>query len=754
MGWPTPQDYNEAMQAPWLNLNDRALKSGKPALDFLGLPRPMTGAFASVYRVECEGRTYAVKLFLRKVPDQQSRYAELSKSINSKDLFYTVGFQYQHEGVTIRGENYPLLKMDWAEGVNLDAYVADHLAEPGALSVLLHHFRKMTNKLRQSGVAHGDLQHGNILVKNGELRLVDYDGMYVSQLKGLRSNELGHSNFQHPARSAEHFAPYLDNFSAWSIHTSLLCLSVDPSLWQKLSAGDDCLLFRKADYATPLASDAFKLLENHESESIRTNAKLLRYILTYPVEQVPPLDERITDVGKLPPIQRPGVTQAQASTSEKGRTPQAPDSHPKPIVGLSSPAAAWTNSASLTSKSTTLGTNSNSDSDSSLNATAPNIGQAKNASPAATNAVTAPATANNTPIVGFDWGWDFNKAEPAGGNGLPDWLESTASVTYTPPPAESKQNKARVLAEAGAWPRYDQYKQAFSEPEWSCIDPELKRGKLVPENKGLGTHGFVFHLRCPTRHVAVKCFKEHLPDRQQRFEAIRKYVGGEARRYFIDFDYLPEGIIVGDLCFPVLKMEWTTPTLGEFINTNLRNKSRLSSLSDKFHTMIRALQILGIAHGDLEPDNIMVVNGDFKLVDYDGMYIPELEGLPGIEKGHPAFQHPGRSEAYFGPNLDYFSAWILDAELAYMKIDPQLWAQAEIRSQVAVAKTSRVASLQDFSFLDTHPSKSVKHTAEVLRKLLDYDFDALPPFDPKAPLYTVGDKRPPQYFLDRGYPQL
>src|SRR5271156_4139661 len=146
MGWPTPQDYNEAMQAPWLNLNDRALKSGKPALDFLGLPRPMTGAFASVYRVECEGRTYAVKLFLRKVPDQQSRYAELSKSINSKDLFYTVGFQYQHEGVTIRGENYPLLKMDWAEGVNLDAYVADHLAEPGALSVLLHHFRKMTNK--------------------------------------------------------------------------------------------------------------------------------------------------------------------------------------------------------------------------------------------------------------------------------------------------------------------------------------------------------------------------------------------------------------------------------------------------------------------------------------------------------------------------------------------------------------------------------------------------------------------------------
>src|SRR5277367_523436 len=183
MSWPTPQDYNEAMQAPWLNLSDRALRSGKPALDILGLPRPMTGAFASVYRVDCEGRSFAVKLFLRKIPDQQLRYTELSQAINSKELDYTVGFQYQPAGIQIRGEQYPILKMDWVEGDNLDTYIAEHVSESRTITLLLHHFGKMVVRLQQYGVAHGDLQHGNILVKDAEMKLVDYDGMYVPRLR-------------------------------------------------------------------------------------------------------------------------------------------------------------------------------------------------------------------------------------------------------------------------------------------------------------------------------------------------------------------------------------------------------------------------------------------------------------------------------------------------------------------------------------------------------------------------------------------
>ena len=681
MSWPTPQDYNEAMQSPWLNLNDRALKSGKPALDFLGLPRPMTGAFASVYKLECDGKSYAVKLFLRNIPDQLMRYTELSNSINSKELQYTVGFQYQPEGISIRGKNYPILKMDWVEGENLDQYVADHLSEPGSLSILLHHFRSMTKTLTKSGVAHGDLQHGNIIVNDGDLRLVDYDGMYVSKLKGMKSNELGHPNFQHPSRSGDHFGPYLDNFSAWAIQTSLLSISVDPSLWDKLSAGDDCLLFRRADFEKPLESDVFKVLENHDSEPIRTHAKLLRCILTYPLEQVPPLDENIMHVDHLPPIKPVEVT-SQRTTQQKF------------TVDTSQYVMGAADFYSASGASATSGTSGAS-------------GASGASAASAASGFKSPSPANSA---------------------LPDWMQSG--------PIVQPRETARIADGSMQWPRYEQYRQVlkFDDPESSLSDTELKQGRFVPEIKGLGNSGFVFHLRCPNRHVALKCFKEHLPDRQQRYEAIKKYVNSDARRYFTDFEYQPEGIRVGQLWYPTLKMEWLSPTLGEYINANIRNKSRLAALSERFESMVLALQTLGIAHGDLEPDNIMVVGGDLKLVDYDGMYLPELEALSGIERGHPAFQHPGREAHHFGPGLDNFSAWILAAELSYLKIDPMLWAQAEIRSQAAVAKTTRAS--HDSSFLDTHPSKSVRHTGDVLRKLLDYSFDSIPPFDPRSPIFT------------------
>ncbi len=677
MGWPTPQDYNEAMQSPWLNLNDRALKSGKPALDFLGLPRPMTGAFASVYKLECDGKSYAVKLFLRNIADQLLRYTELSNSINSKELNYTVGFHYQPAGVNIRGQNYPLLRMDWVEGENLDQYVAEHLGEPGSLSLLLHHFRTMTKRLQKFGVAHGDLQHGNILVNNGDLKLVVYDCMYVSRLKGMRSNELGHPNFQHPHRTADHYGPYLDHFSAWAIQTSLLCVSVDPSLWDKLSGGDDCLLFRRSDFENPLESDAFTLLENHESEPIRTQAKLLRYMLMYPPEHVPPLDENIMDVTHLPVIRPPEVIVGQAKAETKFKF------------------------------------------DGSHHATGATALGGSSAGTSARAEIVPPANASN----------------------LPDWMQPGPIIQ----PPITRRPSVRTADGNVKWPRFDEYRQVLNEPDLAFLDPELRQAKFMPEMRGLGTHGFAYHLRTPSRHIAIKCFKEFLPDRKKRFDTIKKYVNSDARRYFVDFEYQAEGIKVGDFWFPIVKMEWLSPPLGEYINANLRNKSRLAALSDRFESMVLALQTLGIAHGDLEPDNIIVVNGDLKLVDYDGMYLPELEGFKGIERGHPAFQHPGREKHHFGPELDYFSAWILAAELSYLKIDPILWAQAEIRSQAAVAKTTRLT--HDSSFLDTHPSKNVRHTGDVLRKLLDYSFDSIPRFDPRSPIFTWRSDAGPEQSL-------
>jgi hypothetical protein len=289
MTWPSPQEYNEAVQTPATSFSDGELRLAEPECNNLGLPKANSGAFASVYRMVCKGKHLAVRCFLRDVADQNERYESLTRFVMSDDLPYTVDFTYLREGIKIRGQWFPLLKMAWVSGTTLDVYVLQNLSNPSKIVELADKFVKMCEDLRASGVAHGDLQHGNVMVTPDEqLRLVDYDGMFVPALKNWRSNELGHPNYQHPLRNADDFNIDLDNFSAWVIDCSLRILSLDPILAKQLNCGDDALLFRRRDYIDPLHSPAFLVLENHSNEQIQTYARWIRTQVYGSIASVPP----------------------------------------------------------------------------------------------------------------------------------------------------------------------------------------------------------------------------------------------------------------------------------------------------------------------------------------------------------------------------------------------------------------------------------------------------------------------------------
>ena len=237
------------------------------------------------------GRDLAVRCFLRDVPDARWRYSRISQFVENDRLPYTVSFDYQPQGIRIVGEWFPIVKMEWIAGQTLD----NHLRSLNGkfTSDFADRFKKMCWDLGDAGIAHGDLQHGNIIVKEDELFLVDYDGMYVpSTCEGAQSNELGHRNYQHPARNAQHFGPYLDNFSAWVIYGSLKALSVDASLFQKLGAGEDCLLFRREDFTNPMQSCAFAALEGHADETLRKLGRYIRWCLSLSPDQVPNLGSK------------------------------------------------------------------------------------------------------------------------------------------------------------------------------------------------------------------------------------------------------------------------------------------------------------------------------------------------------------------------------------------------------------------------------------------------------------------------------
>lgn len=285
MPWPTPQDYNEAVQSPALCFNLPELKGGRPELTPLGLPRAITGGFASVYRIYHSGRDWAVRCFLRQVADQQQRYEAISDHLTKAGLPYTAGFHYLEQGIKVRGKWYPVLKMDWVQGVPLNIYVEQNLLNPEKLHALADAWLEMLQTLRRQGVAHGDLQHGNVLVHDGRLFLIDYDGMFVPALSSRGSNELGHRNYQHPMRSNRHFGPWLDNFSGWLIYISLLALGHEPALWQV--AGDEHLLLRREDLERPGQTDAWQLLYGCR-ENVPALAAGLQSFLQINPSQVPP----------------------------------------------------------------------------------------------------------------------------------------------------------------------------------------------------------------------------------------------------------------------------------------------------------------------------------------------------------------------------------------------------------------------------------------------------------------------------------
>ncbi len=281
MSWPSMSDYQDTIQNPNTCFSDPELKNGTPLLNNLGLPKPIAGGFACVYEMICDTRNYAVRCFLTEQLELEKRYKIISDYLRKTKLSYMVNFEFIAQGIRVKGQWFPILKMEWINGEPLNSYLEANLNNPLKLKALAVNFINLIGDLRKYSIAHGDLQHENILVSNEELKLIDYDGLYVPGLETIPSGEYGHRNYQHPSRSEKDFGPELDNFSAWVIYTSILALSEDPNLWDLFKAGDGALIFRKEDFLDPDRSSAFKLFEQSSLVSLNSIAGQLRILLNF-----------------------------------------------------------------------------------------------------------------------------------------------------------------------------------------------------------------------------------------------------------------------------------------------------------------------------------------------------------------------------------------------------------------------------------------------------------------------------------------
>lgn len=112
-----------------------------------------------------------------------------------------------------------------------------------------------------------------------------------------------------------------------------------------------------------------------------------------------------------------------------------------------------------------------------------------------------------------------------------------------------------------ALPRGDQYNEAVQNPKISFADTELKASKVETGMFDLpkpysGGFTVTFKLQTTASNYAVRCFTRDIADIQRRYQAITDFFSAKSSRYFIDANYLPNGIKVAGSFYPIIKMKW------------------------------------------------------------------------------------------------------------------------------------------------------------------------------------------------------
>ena len=269
--WPLNIDFTIAVQNPHLCFADPELKQASTAKNSRGRVLLWSGNFATVYKLTKGNRSWAVRCFTR-IPqsDVQQRYRLISEYLSQHPIPYLVDFEFLTQGILVKGEWYPILKMDWVQGSELDRYIGEYIDDSQVLLRLDRQLKQLQKDLQQVGIAHGDLQHGNIMVDSeGELKLVDYDGMYVPALRGAPPIEIGHPNYQPPMRSSKDFSDRLDDFSFEVISLSLRALASQPNLWEAFHEDNKNLIFRQNDFQEPELSPVFQSISNIPDDETR-----------------------------------------------------------------------------------------------------------------------------------------------------------------------------------------------------------------------------------------------------------------------------------------------------------------------------------------------------------------------------------------------------------------------------------------------------------------------------------------------------
>ena len=266
MQYPLISEYVRAIQDASDNLGE--LAHLVPVLDDHGEPYRSSGAFAVVFKMKDEqtGKCYALKCFTEEQEGRAEAYRQIADELEFVDSSYITSVKYLDKEIFVDSsceeDEFPVLLMDWIDGETMENYIAENYQDNYTMAMLCYRFCKMAAWLRSQPFAHGDIKPDNIMVRpDGNLTLVDYDGMFVPAMKGQKSPTIGTKDFSHPLRTVDDFNETIDDFALASIALSLKAISMNSTLLDTYGASDR-LLFSESDYRTPSSSKAISALQD------------------------------------------------------------------------------------------------------------------------------------------------------------------------------------------------------------------------------------------------------------------------------------------------------------------------------------------------------------------------------------------------------------------------------------------------------------------------------------------------------------
>lgn len=277
--FPTALEYNRIIQS-------KKQSHFKTINNLVFIPSRLTpiqiythgsGAFATVFKATDYQKYYAIRFFLNNEEELFDRYKILDIYLNSISASWITKFIFLENELKYNHSEYPVLKMEWIEGLPLNRYIEQVLYDNEKIIILQNKILTLSRELEQNKVGHGDIQCSNLIIVNSEtdgvnIKLIDYDGMYIPEFSNMLNLERGRSEFQTPTRTIYHFDEKIDRFSFWIILCALEALKYDKTLWLDVMQGgfntQDNLLFVGADFANFQNSELVKKLYSLRQKSI------------------------------------------------------------------------------------------------------------------------------------------------------------------------------------------------------------------------------------------------------------------------------------------------------------------------------------------------------------------------------------------------------------------------------------------------------------------------------------------------------